>query len=214
MSAFALVARSREIDLERVVLRWFDELGQLHTISRKGDAVVGLVDPDRVDGLADRVLRMRRDSGVALHLGVGAAASLEALASSASQALTALAVARAEGEAVRRFGELGTARLLGAADEHTRRSLASRLDPIEGAQAAGIPSVDILRAYLVEHGNVLATAKRLGVHRHTVGAAIAAVERATGLSMASVDDRATAWFALAERDRSGRADTELRARRP
>lgn len=214
MAAFAVVARSREIDLERVVLRWFDELGQLHTISRSADAVVGLIDPDRVPDLVDRIHRMRRDSGVALHCGFGSPSPLDALATSAAQALTALGVARTEGETVRRFDELGTARLLGAADPHALRALADRLEPLEGEAAAGIALVDVLRAYLMEHGNVLAAANRLGVHRHTLGAAIANVERLTGLSMRSADDRATAWLAIAERDRSGASAAEVRGRRP
>lgn len=196
MRAFVVSARSRSLDLERLVLQWYGELGLIHAVTSSGGLVVGLVEPDMAHLLVERARRVARDSGIGLRMGLGAPAALDRLGQTADQALAAHEVGRASGTVVTEFERLGTANLLLAGERQAAvRAIASRLDAIRGTDDAAA-----LRAFLVENGNVLAAAQRLGVHRHTLRARVAAAERATGLSMASIDDRVTAWLALVASD--------------
>ena len=53
-----------------------------------------------------------------------------------------------------------------------------------------------LRAYLATGGRASQTAAELGVHRNTLRNRLERIERLTGCSLASADDRAELWMAL------------------
>ncbi|HKT01783.1 MAG TPA: helix-turn-helix domain-containing protein, partial [Rugosimonospora sp.] len=64
------------------------------------------------------------------------------------------------------------------------------------AQGGGAALVDTLRAYLEEDASVVRVARRLFVHRNTVRYRLEQIERLTGRSLASTQDRVQFWLAL------------------
>jgi purine catabolism regulator len=69
-------------------------------------------------------------------------------------------------------------------------------DPAAHHQANSAQLVGTLHAWLAHNGEYEATARELGVHRHTLRARIATVERLLGRDLSSFATRAELWAAL------------------
>lgn len=202
LTAFALGARTRTIDAERLLRRWFDELGAEHVFAASQGRVLGFVRDDLVDELAKRVDELTPVSGQRLHLGIGTPSPADALARGAAQAGQALDTALDESRTVVRYARLASVELvLGSLAAEPRAELARALDPLRDAAGAHGELTATLRAFLAENGRHRASAQLLGIHRQTLVSRLRRVEELTGLSMDHADDRATAWIALRALDR-------------
>lgn len=197
LTAFELGAKTRTIDAERLLRRWFDELGAEHIFASAHGRVRGFVRNELAPELIARAQSFEAVGGSRLHLGVGNPAPTDALARSVGQATQALASAFEDGLEVVAFAELSTVSLVFAAlDEGAAPEIARVLDPVRLPSGALDELGQTLRVFLAEHGAHRASAERLGIHRQTLVSRIRRVEELTGLSMDRADDRAAAWLAL------------------
>lgn len=197
LTAFALGAKTRTIDLERLLSRWLDELGAEHVYAGERGGISGFVRDDLVEELAARVEEFAPVGGSVVYLGLGASASADALSGSAVQARQALRAAMEDGIPVLRYATLPTVDFVFAAlPADAQRQIAASLDPVRDTDGEFGPLVETLRVFLAEHGGHRASARRLGIHRQTLVARIGRIERLTGWSMSRAEDRAVAWLAL------------------
>lgn len=197
LTAFALGTRTRTIDLERLVTRWFDELGIEHIFEAKPGRLRGFIPDDLAEELAARMQAFTPLGNASAHLGLGLPAPAELLRRSALQAKQALDSALEDGQRVLRYTELPTVELiLGALGGEPAAQLAAALDGLRDAAGVHGQLTDTLRVFLAENGAQRASATRLGIHRQTLLARIQRIEELTGLSMDRADDRAAAWLAL------------------
>jgi len=202
LTAFVLSARSRSVDLERVVIRWLDELGAVHMVTAERGRVHGFVRDEQSAALAERARGSTMVPRLPLRLGLGTPAPTDALTRSLTEARQAHEVAVADGRDVVGYQALPTVAYV-----------LDRLDPVDGERLAAV--LDSLRDEAGHHGELTGTlrtflshngvwgmaAERLGVHRQTLTNRIRRIEDVTGLSMSSPDDRAAAWLALRALDR-------------
>ena len=197
LTGFELGAKTRTIDLERLLRRWFDELGAEHVFAADHDRMRGFVRDDLATELALRVEAFTPVAGHRVHLGLGAPAPAEALSHSAVQARQALDTALEDGQQVISYAALPTVDLvLSTLDDAAGEELATVLDPLRDPSGAHGELAHALRVFLSEHGGHRASAARLGIHPQTLVSRIRRVEELTGLSMDRADDRAAAWLAL------------------
>ncbi|UOR00605.1 helix-turn-helix domain-containing protein [Leucobacter allii] len=197
LTAFELGTRTRTIDPDRLLRRWFDELGAEHVFAADHGHVRGFVRDDLVAGLAARVREFAPVAGLRVHLGLGSPAPVEALARSAAQAHQALEAALEDGRPAVSYAELpSVARALDAVGDGAQARLTTLLEPLRDAAGAPGELAETLRVYLTEHGAHRASAARLGIHRQTLVSRIRRIEDLTGLAMDRADDRAAAWLAL------------------
>jgi len=197
LTAFHLGTRTRTIDLERLAVRWLDELRAEHIFVAGGGRVRGFVPDDLADELAARVTAFTPLGSGTAHLGLGLPASAELLRRSALQAKQALDTALEDGQTVLRYSELPTVELvLDAMGDESSAQLAAVLDPLRGDDGDHGALTDTLRVFLAEHGAQRTTASRLGIHRQTLVSRVRRIEELTGLAMDRADDRAAAWLAL------------------
>lgn len=188
LAAFALSARSSDVDAERVVIHWLEDLGAPHLLSASQGIVTGFAREEHVEEIARRAASFT----VPLHLGLGSPAPIDALAGSAEESRRAHDVAVAEGRGVVRYRHMPTIDLvLDRLSSSDARRLAALIEPLRADDL-----IDTLRSFLAENGAWGAAAARLGVHRQTLAARVRRIEQLTGLSMSSPDDRVAAWMAL------------------
>ena len=196
LTGFVFAARTRTIDLERLVVRWLDELGAEHVFSG-GSRITGFVRDELTAEFAMRVDAYRPIGAGGVHLGLGAPAPIAVLERSAIQARQALHTALESGQAVVRYSELPTVDLVfDALSPESTAELAAVLDPLRLPDGSHGALTETLRVFLSEHGAHRASARRLGIHRQTLVARIQRVEALTGLSMGRADDRTAAWLGL------------------
>lgn len=197
LTGFAVTARSKSVDLERLVTRWLDELGSAHLITEESGHLLGFLRDDRVDELERRIDDFTADARTPLRLGLGSPATSDALARTAAEARQALDVAVTDGRTVSRYRALPTVALvLDRLDAGDGARLAQVLDALRGDDGEHGELTRTLRVYLAEHGSWGVTAEQLGVHRQTLANRMHRIEELTGLSMGSPDDRTAAWLAL------------------
>ncbi|QYM75692.1 CdaR family transcriptional regulator [Leucobacter luti] len=197
LTAFELGAKTRTIDAERLLRRWFDELGAEHVFAASHGRVRGFVRSDVATELAVRVREFTPIAGSRLHLGIGTPAPTDALARSAVQARQALDAAFEDSLTVVEFAGLSTVELVfSTLADHGGGEIASVLDPLRDSSGAHTELALTLRVFLAEHGAHRSSAERLGIHRQTLVSRVRRVEELTGLSMDRADDRAAAWLAL------------------
>ncbi|GAA1327636.1 hypothetical protein GCM10020360_04640 [Nonlabens tegetincola] len=197
LTGFVLGARTRTVDLERLVERWLDELGAEYLFVADPGRVRGFLPEQLVGDLVARVAGFAQPGANTLHLGVGAPAPVDALGRSAVQARQAFDAALDAGQAVQRYAELPTVDfVLDAISGEQRTQLGGILDELRDERGAHGELLQALHVFLAEHGAHRASAARLGVHRQTLVSRIHRVEELTGLSMSRPDDRAAAWLAL------------------
>lgn len=197
LTAFALGAKTRTVDLERLLRRWLDELGAEHIFASGSGPVRGFVRNELAEELAELAEALRPMGGARVHLGLGAPAPAETLAQSAVQARQALDTALEDGETVHRYTRLPTVDLvLSSLTGTPSDALTSLLDPLRDASGAHGELGRTLRVFLSEHGGHRSSARRLGIHRQTLASRIRRIEGLTGLSMDRADDRTAAWLAL------------------
>lgn len=197
LTAFVLTARSRSVDLERLVIRWLDELGAVHMVTADRGTVQGFVRDDQSDALAERVQNSTTQPRLPLRLGLGTPAPTDALTRSVAEAGQAHEVAVADGRDAVRYQTLPTvAYVLDRLDPVDARRLATVLDPLRDDDGTHGELTRTLRNFLAHNGSWGITAEKLGVHRQTLASRIRRIEELTGLSMSSPDDRAAAWLAL------------------
>lgn len=197
LTAFQLAARTRTVDLRRLIRRWLDELGAEHVFVSESGAVRGFIPDDPADGLAARVAAFTPPVSGSVHLGLGLPAPVEMLGRSAIQARQALDSALAGGRTVVRYTELPTVEyVLDALNGEATSQLAAALDALRDAAGEHGDLTETLRVYLAVHGGHRASAAQLGIHRQTLTSRIRRIEELTGLSMDQADDRTAAWLAL------------------
>lgn len=197
LTGFALGARTRTIDLERVLRRWFDELGAEHVFTAGPGLVRGFIRNDLIGELTSRVEDFTPVGGSHVALGIGASAPADMLQQSAIQARQALDTALEDGLRTLHYTRIPTIELvMNGLSATPRTQLSAVLDPLRDATGAHGELTQTLRVFLAEHGGHRSSAGRLGIHRQTLRSRIARVEDLTGLSMDHADDRATAWIAL------------------
>lgn len=197
LTAFAFGSKTRTVDLERLIARWFDELGIEHVFVDEPGRVRGFVPDDLAAKLATRVFAFRPVGGGRVHLGLARPAPVDALDRGAIQARQALAAALESGRTVQRYDELPTVEfVLEAMNDERAGQLASVLDGLTDESGAHGALTETLYVFLSEHGGHRASAARLGIHRQTLVSRVRRAEELTGLSMDRPDDRAAAWLAL------------------
>lgn len=197
LTAFQFGTRTRTIDPERLVARWFDELGMEHIFVGEPGRVRGFVPDALAEELASRVMAFTPLGSGTAHLGLGLPAPAELLGRSAIQAKQALDSALEDGHTVLRYTELPTVSLiLGALGAESSTQLSAALDGLRDASGEHGSLTETLRVFLAENGGQRTTAARLGIHRQTLISRIQRIEDLTGLSMDRADDRAAAWLAL------------------
>ena len=197
LTGFALGARTRTVDLERVLRRWFEELGAEHVFTAGPGLVRGFIRNDLIAELTSRVEAFTPVGGSHVALGVGEPAPTDTLHHSATQARQALDTALEDGQRTLHYSRIPTIELvMNGLSATPRTQLTAVLDPLREASGAHGDLTDTLRVFLAEHGGHRSSAERLGIHRQTLRSRIARVEELTGLSMDHADDRATAWIAL------------------
>ena len=197
LTAFELGARTRTIDLERLTVRWFDELRMEHILVGERGRVRGFVPDDLAEELASRVAAFSPLGSGSVHLGLGVPAPAELLRRSAIQAKQALDSALEDGRTVVRYTELPTVDfVLEALAGEPAAQLAAVLDGLRDAAGEHGALTETLRIFLSEHGGHRASAMRLGIHRQTLVSRVRRIETLTGLSLDRADDRAAAWIAL------------------
>ncbi|MBH0084052.1 CdaR family transcriptional regulator [Salinibacterium sp. SWN167] len=197
LTAFVLSSRSKAVDLERLVTRWFDELGWVHVMTLDNGAVLGFIRDDRVDALATRVEDYAREVNVPLRCGIGTSAPIEHLEQSASEARQAHEVAVADAQVRVRYEALPTVRfVLDQLDSDAQSSLAGTLNGLRERDGQHGELTRTLRVYLAENGSLGVTATQLEIHRQTLSSRLHQIEERTGLSMDNPDDRTAAWLAL------------------
>ncbi|MFT2817567.1 PucR family transcriptional regulator [Leifsonia sp. A12D58] len=197
LTAFVLSSRSKSVDLERLVARWFDELGCIHVMSTVNGRVLAFIRDDRVEQIAAQVESYADDVQVPLRCGFGSSAGIDALARSASEARQAHDVAVTDSRAVARYRALPTVRyVLDRLDDDSRTNIADALDALRNGAGLHGELTQTLRVYLAEHGSWGVTATQLGIHRQTLNSRIQRIETLTGLSMSDPDDRTAAWLAI------------------
>ena len=158
-----------------------------------GERLVLLVEPPAVPPLLALL------QGLELRAGVSAEAGYPQLPRALVQAQRAQGRARAGGRAVVRYSELvddGLLRLL-VQDERARALAGSALAPVRAHDAEhGTALLQTARAWVECDCEQERTARRLGVHRHTVRARIAVLEELLGRDLSGSRARADLLAAL------------------
>lgn len=77
-----------------------------------------------------------------------------------------------------------------------RATVSALVEPVAAVLQAEPALVRAVRAHLDEPGSLERAARTAGVHRHTLRAHLRAAEKATGLDLASADDRLLLTLAL------------------
>ncbi len=197
LTAFELATKTRTIDAERLLRRWFTELGAEHVFADRRGRVRGFVRSDLTAELAARVQGFSPVAGSRLHLGIGSPAPVDALGRSATQAHQALDSALEDGLPVVDFATLPVVQLaLATVTDHSGTGISRLLDPLRSPAGEHGELSHTLRVFLATHGAHRKSAERLGIHRQTLVSRIRQVEELTGLALDRADDRAAAWLAL------------------
>ncbi|WP_375385711.1 PucR family transcriptional regulator [uncultured Microbacterium sp.] len=131
-----------------------------------------------------------------LGLGLSAPAGYDGFTEAVRQAQVALRSGTDAG--IRRYGDVARGGVLAALGTDEARVLArSTLAPlVEHDGAHGTALIETLRAWLDADGSHEASARALGVHRHTVRARIGLAERVLGRDLGTFAARAELWAAL------------------
>ena len=197
LTAFEVGTRTRTIDLERLLRRWFDELGAEHVFAADHGHIRGFVRDDLATDLIERVTAFTPVAGLRVHIGVGDPAPTHSLSRTATHAHQALDAAIEDGRPSVRYAELPSVKLvLSALESTTDARLTGLLDPLKDAHGRHGDLTRTLHVFLAENGAHRASAARLQIHRQTLAARIRHVEALTGLVLDRADDRAAAWLAL------------------
>lgn len=197
LTAFELGTKTRNVDLERLVTRWLDELSLEHVYVGERGRVRGFIPDDATDDLIARVVSFSPLGSSRVHIGVGLPAASELLSRSAVQARQALDSAMEDGVTVQRYADLPTVDfVLDALSGEPAAQLSAVLDGLRDASGEHGVLAQTLRVFLAEHGGHRSSAARLGIHRQTLVSRLHRIEALTGLSMDRADDRAAAWLAL------------------
>lgn len=197
LTAFEIGTKTRTIDAERLIRRWFDEMGAEHVFAGSAGRVRGFVRDDLARELSSRVHAFAPVAGSRVVLGLGDPAPTDALASSAVQARQAIESAFETGQTSVSFAALPTVSLVfSALDSGAGAEIASVLDPLRDPNGAHGELGHTLHVFLSTHGAHRASAEQLGIHRQTLVSRIRRIEELTGLAMDRADDRAAAWLAL------------------
>jgi PucR family transcriptional regulator, purine catabolism regulatory protein len=148
--------------------------------------IVSAADESQLDEVAERF---------ELRIGVSEPAGYDAIATAIEQAR--LARDRSLGP-VTRFAETARGGVLAVPPSPEARAVAEAvLAPLEQHdQTHGTDLIDTVRIWLSNDCSHEASARALGVHRHTVRARIATAERALGVDLGSFAARADIWAAL------------------
>lgn len=131
-----------------------------------------------------------------LTLGLSAPAAWDGFSEGVRQARVALESGRGAG--LRRYGDVARGGVLAAlATEEAGVLARSALEPlVRHDRAHGTALIPTLRAWLDADGSHEASARNLGVHRHTVRARIGLAERVLERDLGSFAARAELWAAL------------------
>lgn len=198
--AFELGSKTRTIDAEPLLSRWFNELGAEHVFTTARGQLSGFVREDVAPQLASRVENFAPVAGSRLHLGLGNLAPIDRLVRSAGQATQAFEAALVEGSPVVAFSDLATVDLVfSAIGGRAASSIAGALDALCDAQGELDELGVTLQVFLGELGAHRKSAERLGIHRQTLLSRLRRIEELTGLALDRVDDRTAAWIALRAR---------------
>ena len=197
MTGFILSSRTKSIEVERLILRWLDEMGTAHTVMSERDSTVGLIRDDLVTELVRRVDNFVTEAQTPLRCGIGSTAALDSLRISVGEAREAHNIAVASNRSTVRYETLPTVQyLINALDSQAIARIVRIVDGLRNPDGTPSELMETLRIYLAEHGSWGITARRLDIHRHTLTNRIAQIENRTGLSMENPDDRAAAWLAM------------------
>jgi len=201
LTAFALGSKTRTVDLERLITRWFDEMGAEHVFVSEPGRVRGFLPDELAAELASHVSAFTPIGGGQVHLGLARPAPVDALAGAAVEARQALESALDSSpdgaRPVQHYAELPTVDfVLGTMTDDEARRLAGVLEGLRDANGEHGALTETLRVFLTLNGGHRASASRLGIHRQTLVARVRRIEELTGLSMSRPDDRAAAWLAL------------------
>ncbi|RXZ72610.1 PucR family transcriptional regulator [Agromyces albus] len=176
------------------------ELLELRVDERRGRLFFGR-DEDRVVLVleaGDAAIADELAAEFELPVGVSDPVAADGIARAHEQAMRALERARESGSGVVAFDEISRQGVLAFLARTDARAVAlATLAPLAEHDAAnGTDLVATTRAWLEHGGQFDATARRLGVHRHTVRSRIALAERLLGRDLSGFHARADLWAAL------------------
>lgn len=184
--ADSAAARSEGL-VEMLELRADERRGSLF-FGRGDDGLVLVVPAAEAESLDEIAERFD------LRLGVSQPAGYDGFATAVAQAR--LARDRGTG-AVTRFSDVSGAGVLSALSAEARPLAEAELAPLRDHDAAqGTHLVETLRAWLDNDCSHEASARALGVHRHTVRTRLATAERLLGADLGTFAARAQLWAAL------------------
>jgi hypothetical protein len=140
-------------------------------------------------------------------IAVGAATSLEDAHASFSEALEALATARAFGiTGVVDLASLGPLPLITEAQTFALRLTHRHMRELDARGASGAAIEQTIRTLLDHDRNVEAAAAELHVHRNSIRYRVGRFHELTGLDLRKTEDLVTTWWLLKRRQASHAAD--------
>ncbi len=179
------------------------ELLELRAAEKRGtlffgdghDGLVLVVPAGEIDVVEELVARF------GVRAGLSDATAYAGFARALDQAL----IARDRGRApITAFGQIARAGVLSTLTDDARAVARAELEPLFAHDAAtGTRLVETLRAWLDADCSHEASARALGVHRHTIRARLTLIERALGRDLAVFSTRAELWTALRALDAGG-----------
>lgn len=198
LTAFELGSKTRTIDIERILTRWFQDL-RLERLfaATTPQRIRGFIPNDRAQELAELVREFTPVAANHLYLGLGSPSPIEQLSQSSVQAHQALITAQEQNLRVVSYPMLPTVQLvIRSLDNDASDHLRKLLEPLRDKDGKHAELTETLRVFLATGSAHRKSAEILQIHRQTLVSRLRKIESLTGLSLDSPDDRATAWLAL------------------
>lgn len=201
LSAFIISSKTRNIDVDRLVLLWLARLGVPPLYYTQGGEAYGFIPEVAVEELVAIAANFRTNRGERISVGVGQEMPVTKLDTAMRQARQAHNAANRMKKVAIIFSELLEIRrdLISFTDTQLSE-LTSLLDPLVLSEEDYGSMLETLQVFLAHHGSWKPAASELHIHRQTLMNRIGRIEAALGVSMDNPDHRALLWLALRARD--------------
>ncbi|WP_166825362.1 PucR family transcriptional regulator [Brevibacterium limosum] len=197
LCGFHLSSRTREVDIESLMTRWFNQLGATHLFTVDQQGARGFISSSFAEHLLKLADSFETYGGDTVYLGLSRPTPVNRLSTALHQARQAHGLAIESGQRTALFELMPTIQhVLSNVEPHSHESIASLLDPLRDTSGAHSDLTQILRVFLSHNGSWRPAAAALSMHRHTLNSRIDTIERLTGLDLSLADSRAAAWVAL------------------
>lgn len=192
-----LSSRTRDVDVESIITRWFDQLGAVHLFTVDQHGARGFIGADFADQLLGLADGFESYGGDTVALGLSQLMPVTRLSTALHQAKQAHDLLAGTGKRTAVFDAVPTIQyVLASVELHSQAAIASLLDPLKEESGEHSDLTRILRVFLSHHGSWRPAALDLSMHRHTLMSRISKIEELTGLNLSQADSRAAAWVAI------------------